>query len=166
MGVTFTPAATAKIKRAVNIVLGTPTSRAGERAHAHGTDTYFWGLILGNDIAGKRFHFVRIYPSAAGDSADFILTNGLSYSIADQEAAVGWAREANGNPALPLYSVVLMQFHGYDSDGEPAYLFQCSLGTPQDQFLTPHDHRDNYNGGFAFSVYHPGTALPQQPWAM
>ena len=29
-----------------------------------------------------------------------------------------------------------------------------------------HDHRDNFNGGFSFSVYHPGTALPQQPWAL
>ena len=29
-----------------------------------------------------------------------------------------------------------------------------------------HDHRDNFNGGFAFAVYHPGTALPQQPWAL
>jgi hypothetical protein len=27
-----------------------------------------------------------------------------------------------------------------------------------------HDHRDNYNGGFAFSVYHPGTGVPQLPW--
>jgi len=29
-----------------------------------------------------------------------------------------------------------------------------------------HDHRDVLNGGFAFAVYHPGTALPQQPWAI
>ncbi len=30
-----------------------------------------------------------------------------------------------------------------------------------------HDHRDNVTGnGFAFSVYHPGTILPQQPWAV
>lgn len=34
--------------------------------------------------------------------------------------------------------------------------------------LGPHDHRSedpNY-GGFAFAVYHPGTAVPQQPWAI
>jgi hypothetical protein len=30
-----------------------------------------------------------------------------------------------------------------------------------------HDHRDNVTGGgFAFAVYHPGTSLPQQPWAI
>lgn len=28
----------------------------------------------------------------------------------------------------------------------------------------PHDHRDNANGGFAFAIYHPGTAVPQQVW--
>jgi hypothetical protein len=30
-----------------------------------------------------------------------------------------------------------------------------------------HDHRDNITGGgFAFATYHPGTGLPQQPWAL
>jgi len=34
--------------------------------------------------------------------------------------------------------------------------------------LGPHDHRSNEpgHGGFAFSCYHPGTALPQMPWAI
>lgn len=34
--------------------------------------------------------------------------------------------------------------------------------------LGPHDHRSNDPGygGFAFSCYHPGTAIPQQPWAI
>ena len=34
--------------------------------------------------------------------------------------------------------------------------------------LGPHDHRSNdpSYGGVAFAVYHPGTALPQMPWAM
>jgi hypothetical protein len=31
--------------------------------------------------------------------------------------------------------------------------------------IPPPDHRDNFNGGFAFSVYHPGTSLPQQPFS-
>lgn len=29
-----------------------------------------------------------------------------------------------------------------------------------------HDHRDNFNSGFAFAIYHPGTSLPQMPWAL
>jgi hypothetical protein len=34
--------------------------------------------------------------------------------------------------------------------------------------MGPHDHRSNdpAYGGFAFAVYHPGTALPQMPWAV
>jgi hypothetical protein len=34
--------------------------------------------------------------------------------------------------------------------------------------MGPHDHRDGspMYGGFAFAVYHPGTSLPQQPWAI
>ncbi len=27
-----------------------------------------------------------------------------------------------------------------------------------------HDHRNNLSGGFCFSVFHPGTALPQMTW--
>jgi len=27
-----------------------------------------------------------------------------------------------------------------------------------------HDHRDNSNFGFAFSVFHPGTGIPMLPW--
>jgi hypothetical protein len=165
-GVTFTDSGAAKIKKAVNIVLGTPGDRNRERTRSHVTDTFFWGMLLGSDITGKRFHFVKVYPDASADQADFHLTNGQSYIIAETEAETGFAREANGNPGVPPYTVALMQFVGYDADGEPAYMFQCSIGTPQDWVLPPHDHRDNYNGWFAFSVYHPGTALPQQPWAM
>jgi hypothetical protein len=29
-----------------------------------------------------------------------------------------------------------------------------------------HDHRDNFNGGLSFAVFHPGTGLPQQPWGI
>ena len=34
--------------------------------------------------------------------------------------------------------------------------------------LGPHDHRSNdpAYGGFAFAVYHPGSAVPQMPWAI
>lgn len=58
-----------------------------------------------------------------------------------------------------------LTFVGYDAEGEPAYMFDRPQADPW-QGLPPHDHRDNYNGGFAFAVMHPGTALPQQPWAL
>jgi hypothetical protein len=57
---------------------------------------------------------------------------------------------------------VRLEFVGYDRDGVPAYVF--TYGRPREADPIPiHDHQDNFNGGFAFSCYHPGTALPQQP---
>ena len=32
--------------------------------------------------------------------------------------------------------------------------------------LHVHNHVDNFSGGLAFACYHPGTTLPQQPWAI
>jgi hypothetical protein len=46
----------------------------------------------------------------------------------------------------------------------PFYVFQYR-GADPDPVVPIHDHRDNVTGGgFAFAVWHPGTALPQQPW--
>jgi hypothetical protein len=45
----------------------------------------------------------------------------------------------------------------------PMYVFQYAV-PPQDNSIPIHDHRDNFNGGFAFSVYQPGTSLQRQPW--
>jgi len=39
------------------------------------------------------------------------------------------------------------------------------IAGPPPTALQIHDHHDNVTGGgFAFSEYHRGTALPQQPW--
>jgi hypothetical protein len=59
-------------------------------------------------------------------------------------------------------SVPLMASEGYNQHGHTG---------PYDGGWIPgmgiHDHRDNVSGaGFAFAVYHPGTGLPQQPWAL
>ncbi|MGC4033238.1 MAG: hypothetical protein QM754_16200 [Tepidisphaeraceae bacterium] len=58
-----------------------------------------------------------------------------------------------------------MKMTDYVADGKPLFTFQYE--TLDDRGPLPvHDHRDNFNGGFAFAVFHPGTALPQQPWAI
>lgn len=65
---------------------------------------------------------------------------------------------------MPLYSVVRLKYIGVDAADESAFLFThqvMDLNAP----VMPHDHRDNYNGGYTFACYHPGTGLPQQPWA-
>ena len=47
------------------------------------------------------------------------------------------------------------------------YIFQHAP-TQQNAGMPLHDHRDNLpqNGGFSFSVFHPGTGLPQQPFSV
>jgi hypothetical protein len=167
-GVTFSPSAAAKIQRATHRVLNTPPSRTGDRTQSVGTESMFWGLILGSDPSGLYYTFLRVIPSCVADSStDFRLTNGTAYRIYDAEdmRAGGIAREANGNKTVPTYTVALLCFIGFDADDQPAFLFQHGFD-PSQVILPPHDHRDNYNGGFAFACWHPGTSLPQQPWAM
>ncbi len=117
---------------------------------------------------GNRYTFVRVYLTADDDSKkDFALRNGPSYRLAGIEPEGGLARESSGAKGVPTMSVVRMTFCGYDADDRPNFLFQF-IGPSDMPFLPPHDHRDNKinSGGFAFSIYHPGTGLPQQPWAM
>lgn len=76
------------------------------------------------------------------------------------------ARESSGNYHVPRGAVVRITFVGYDEADEPVYVF--SYADQDDPFapVAPHDHRDLSSGGFAFAVYHPGTAIPQQRWAI
>jgi hypothetical protein len=97
-------------------------------------------------------------------------------------AGFGNAREANNVRGIEIGTVVQLTFFGYtpapsgmtrpnvngtfiDGIGAdptapvPQYVFNYPL-PPLPTSLPIHDHRDNFNGGFAFSVYHPGTSLP------
>ncbi|MDB5291872.1 MAG: hypothetical protein JWL69_3113 [Phycisphaerales bacterium] len=47
----------------------------------------------------------------------------------------------------------------------PIYVFNYAT-PPQPVGVPIHDHRDNLNGGFSFSCFHPGTSLPQQNWSV
>jgi hypothetical protein len=37
---------------------------------------------------------------------------------------------------------------------------------PDLNILPPHDHPDNFNGGFSFPLFSMGTQIPQQPWSL
>lgn len=164
-GVTFSASAAAKIKKATERVLNSPQSRTGDRTGRTASEESFWAIITGRDVTGQHFHFLRCQMNLDTDSRDdFKLTNGVGYIIVGDEPDFGIGREANGNRAVPTYTVTRMFFNGYDRDNLPAYIFVSDDdGTEAD--LRLHDHRDNFNGGFAFACYHPGTGLPQQPWA-
>lgn len=81
------------------------------------------------------------------------------------EAVLNAAREQNNNLAVPNLSIVTMRFAGYDPNGNAAFVFLYLVDLKPPEF-PPHDHRDNSQGGFAFAVYHPGTSVPQMPWAI
>lgn len=169
MPVTFTPSAARRIADAVKRVEAMPRHRSGDANPARQTEPSFWAMITGVDFSGLHYSFIRVTPSAATDKADFRIATGLAYTIANEDPEygdVGYAREASGNKHVPTYTVTKLEFIGYDAEGLPAYLFCCSPPIEPNAAIAPHDHRDNYTGGFAFAVYHPGTALPQQPWAV
>lgn len=165
MSITFTAAGAAKIRKAVNRVLNTPEDRTGERTPTHDTDRTFWAMLTTSDVTGLRWSFLRVHPTADQDQADFIIARQVAYRIADDERVEGYARESNGTRGIPTFTVVRVDYIGAGADGQSAYLFQW-VAPREDNYIPPHDHRDNANGGLAFAVYAPGTALPQQPWAM
>jgi hypothetical protein len=138
-------------------------SRAGDRTRATPTEADFWARITGCDVTGLRYTFLRVYPEASTDRADFAIGKDLAYRFTSDAPEEGYARESNGNRGVPTLSVVRDHFIGYDADDLPADLVSYGDARPG-QGLPPHDHRSNnpMDGGFAFSVFHPGTSLPQQ----
>lgn len=166
MGVVFTSEAAKRIAAAVRRVEAMPQERTGERTPPGPIENDIWGWITGLDASGLRYSFVRVIPDAGADEPDLILTNGMRYRLySDDPLHIHVAREVNGTRGIASGTIVRMSFAGYDADGEAAFVFQYQPPQPpSDHGL--HDHRDNITGrGFSFSVYHPGTALPQQPWA-
>jgi hypothetical protein len=195
-GANFTLESAKRIAAAVKRMEATPRDLTGDRNPGRAIGTSFWAMITGaGDIGGKFHDWVAVQPSKSMATAQNPSTLAPSNMWEFQEPYVAGfanAREANDNPDVPAGSVVLLTFVGYaiapttdvgvvqgtittkggstaasaGADGSiPMYAFQFA-GQQQQSSLPIHDHRDNFNGGFAFSVYHPGTALPQQPWAV
>jgi hypothetical protein len=128
----------------------------------------FWAWITGCDLSGRRYSFARVYPDASTDDPDLILEEtGLKWRLFDtDDAGTGLfvAFEINGNRGA-VDRIVRLSFGGIGPDGDPSYVFQYSPSA-EEPTLPVHDHRDNLHGGFAFSCWHPGTSLPQMPWAV
>lgn len=172
MGVVFTSRAAEKIKRAVNKVLSTPEDRTNKPVSTRPAEQEFWAWITGPaDLSGQRYHWVRVYPFFDDDDPDLLLETGAKWKLFEPKSfGTGTAYESNGARGI-IDKIVKLSFAGYrkpepDADEqvpEPVYVFtfETFSGPPE---LPIHDHRDNFNGGFAFAVYHPGTSLPQQPW--
>lgn len=81
-------------------------------------------------------------------------TNQIAWN--DIQAILMFNEATGENIPVPLVASEGYNQHGHTGPFDGGY-----IGVPI------HDHRDNVTGGgYCFSVMHPGTALPQQPWAI
>lgn len=169
MGVTFSKDAAKRIANAVKIVEGQRPSRGGKGYIPEPAENDFLAYITGSGFSPTGqvlYSFVRVRPVM--DDPDIKINDKAAYSLIDPVFGfIHCAFEANDQPT-PSNVVVRVHFAGMRMFGEEErgmYIFSYTP-TVIETFLPNHDHRDNFNGGFAFSVWHPGTALPQRPWAL
>jgi hypothetical protein len=152
----FTRDAARRIADATRQVEATP-QHTGQRANPSqpAADQSFWARIGSMSIGTGGYSWHRMIPVGDGRLA-----------FSDQPLyGPDSAFEATAKYNVPVGAVVRLYLNGYDANGQPTYTFSYGPA-PEMAYLRPHDHRDNQHGGFAFAVYHPGTALPQQPWAI
>jgi hypothetical protein len=126
----------------------------------------------GCNPSGTFWSWVQVVPKldvTPDPDSEFVSTDSLTDTVftipKDPFAGTENAMEVNGHKSVPGLTIVKLQFVGYTPDDEPRYVFAYSKPA-EDWVLPVHDHRDNYNGGFAMAIYSPGTSLPQQPWAI
>jgi len=170
-GVAFTREAAERIANAVRKVENSPREAGGQRQHQPPQATQFWAyLSSGGGMNGLFWSWVKVVPVAKPPTAgDPVTVEDVPlWDFADpMVSGYQTAREANDNRNIQPGTVALLTFMGYDQSGEPLYVFTYNAPQEQSNDGGIHDHRDNITGkGFAFSVYHPGTSLPQQPWAI
>ncbi len=169
--VNFTPAAAEKIVEATRRVLNAPASTPTGRNAVAEPGTPFWAYLTSpGGINGLFWSWVRVVPvpqhqQPTVDQPVTIDDVPLFQFSSPPVAGYQNAREVNGNRQVPAGSIVKMELIGYAADKSPVYVFTYNV-QPADSSLPIHDHRDNFNGGFAFSCYHPGTSLPQSPWGI
>lgn len=168
-GTNFTVEAAKRIAAVVRRVEQTPLNLRGDAAPTYTPDTSFWAYTSGCDITGKRYSWIKVVPVQGSDISAFtILQNDNLWTFADPTiAGTENACEVNGTRGIDPGTIVRLTFSGYNADGTPRYMFGYTPPAP-DVSLIPHDHRDNApnSGGFAFAVFHPGTALPQMNWGV
>jgi hypothetical protein len=167
--VSFTAAAAAKLVDAARRVLNQPTSTPNARNPLVEPNTTFWAYLSSpGGINGLFWSWVRVVPVPQLQQPtvnnpvtidDVPLFQFSSPPIAGYQNA----REVNGHREVPAGSVVKMEFIGYAADKSPLYVFAYNM-QPADTFLPVHNHSDNFSGGYAWAVYHPGTSTPQQQW--
>ena len=109
-------------------------------------------------VSGRLF--AEDINQLTGRGIPIIAALAKQFGVADSEV-----KSLVQSGAVNFGHVARLYLNGYGSNGEPTYHFTYDPPPPY-EYLRPHDHRDNHHGGYAFAVYHPGSATPQQPWAI
>jgi len=126
----------------------------GRRGQPGATEEWFWAALLGLSSDGLRYSWYRVRPDGRGG------WQGYDPAVLGEHNAI----EVNGHRGIDFGTVVKLHLTDFDQDGKPLYSFEYQA--PVQGRLPIHDHRDNAHGGMAFACYHPGTAIPQQPYSI
>ncbi len=161
-GVMFSVDAARRITRVVKRVEQTPESLGGRNPISINPGTRFWAYIIsGTSFTQEsfRYGFIKVIPDPLDEK--------YGWQFDTDVQGVGCVRDPSMHNDYLDGAVVEIEFVGYNADGDPQY-WLCSPTARMDNYnaLAPHDHRDNFNGGFAFGVMHPGTAIPQQNFSV
>lgn len=170
MAVIFNNDARKRIAAAVHHFEAMGNDRSSTRLPPGPNEESFWGFIIGSQFAEDLtplYTFLRVRPEHK--NPDIKLDRRQAFSLVDPIVVYrGAALEVSGSP-VPSNVAVRMTYTGVrefpDDERRAMYAFTY---TPYyvAPFLPVHDHRSNFHGGFAFATYHPGTSLPQMPWAI
>lgn len=171
--VSFTFAAAQQIVETVRLVQGRKTSKATPRNANDSREKSFWAFLSSpGGLSGLFWSWVRVQPvqkfNMPTPNDPFTIDQNIPLWEFTDPPVAGYqnARESSNNQQVVPGSVVKLEMIGEDKDGEPVYVFQWQLPPQLFPVIPIHDHRDAFNGGFSFSCFHPGTALPQVPWAI
>lgn len=155
-GYAFSERSAKRIGDAVRRVERMPQRRAGGRLPPPApAETSFWARLTTRSLDGRRHSWIRVRPDGAGGWQPY------DPPVEGELNAV----EINGHLGIPAGAIVRLHLTDFDEDRNPLYTFQFET-VDQQAPMRIHDHRDNFNGGFSFSVFHPGTSLPMQQWGI
>ena len=157
---TFTTDSARRVAAATRKVEAMPLRYGARPNPPRDAEDSIWAVLTGHNVmlaASSGYSWVQVAPNT-GDG--WVPLDGGARGIEN-------AYEATGKWPIPVPTVVRLYVGPDDPDtGEQRWTFVYDQDAERFGYLPPHDHRDNYNGGFAFAVFHPGTAIPQQPWAL
>jgi hypothetical protein len=128
-----------------------------DRGEVHLTPKQLSSSLVRSLAAARKLDLAaRLRLKSAAQLLHFHDASQGEISWNDVQAIQSYNEFTGENLQVPLAASEGYNQHGHTGPYDGGYI----------PGMGPHDHRDNFNGGFAFAVYHPGTSIPQMPWAV